>query len=548
MSSLLEKAVEIDVDREIPGPPLILDNLDEAQFPIRRIPPEIVSTIFYHAFRDSPWDFSSWSINLYFANILLLTIRRGPVFASVQSESGEDADSKQGQIQTLSVGDQPTTAGKTKKARRAGTRNHVLVRIKTVTIASILLMSSNQKCNALQSVMGLFCHSTNAPELLIETLAHSGLSISTIEHECGVVTKALTVGKSPAQRKPLYHDAVLTERPLPLLKEGEILVRIGAAAFNHRDVWIRKGQYPRIAFGAVFGADGAGTVVAAHESNDALLNRRVFLTPSRGWEKHPEAPESNFGILGGVSYPPLGTFSEYVVVERDQVILTPEHLDDVQIAAWPLGGVTAWRAAVVNGLVRAGQTVLVTGIGGGVALIALQICIARGATVYVTSGNPEKIRKAVALGAKGGVNYKDKDWPDQLGILLSREKNGSRELDLIIDSGGGEIMAQTGKILKQGGRVVCYGMTANPKVSFTMREVLKNQRLIGSTMGSHQDLIDATNFMAEHRIVPVISHVCAGLESAEEGFEIMKRGDQFGKIVIRMRPEGSRRDSPEAKL
>ncbi|KAG6864650.1 hypothetical protein C0991_008067 [Blastosporella zonata] len=72
-----------------------------------------------------------------------------------------------------------------------------------------------------------------------------------------------------------------------------------------------------------------------------------------------------------------------------------------------------------------------------------------------------------------------------------------------------------------------------------MREVLKNQRLIGSTMGSHQDLIDATNFLAEHRIVPVISHVLNGLEAAEQGFEIMKRGDQFGKIVVKISPTSS---------
>ncbi|KAF5378269.1 hypothetical protein D9615_008738 [Tricholomella constricta] len=367
------------------------------------------------------------------------------------------------------------------------------------------------------------------------------------------LTKALTVKKSPLQRSPLYHDALVEEKAIPALKKGEVLVRIGAAAFNHRDVWIRKGQYPRIGFGSVFGADGAGTsfcrtVVAAHESNDPLLKKRVFLTPSRGWENHPDAPESNFGILGGVSFPNLGTFAEYVVVEREQVIISPEHLNDVEMSAWPLGGVTAWRAAVVNGLVSAGHNVLITGIGGGVALLALQICLAKGASVYVTSGNPDKIQKAVALGAKGGVNYKDKDWPSQIATLLAKDKNGGGELDVVIDSGGGEIMGQTSKILKQGGRVVCYGMTANPKISFTMREVLKNQRLIGSTMGSHQDLIDATNFLAEHRIVPIISHVFEGLHSAEHGFEVMKRGDQFGKIVVRISPDPDGSPNPKAKL
>lgn len=131
----------------------------------------------------------------------------------------------------------------------------------------------------------------------------------------------------------------------------------------------------------------------------------------------------SFGILGGGDLPPLGTFAEHVVVERNQVILTPEHLDDVQISAWPLGGVTAWRyalslvafecglmvsrAAIVYGRVESGHNVLITGIGGGVALLAMQICIAKGATVYVTSGNADKIRKAVELGAAGGANYKD---------------------------------------------------------------------------------------------------------------------------------------------
>ncbi|KAG5644403.1 hypothetical protein DXG03_008570 [Asterophora parasitica] len=351
--------------------------------------------------------------------------------------------------------------------------------------------------------------------------------------------KALTVKKSPSQRDSLYHDAILENKPVPTLKKGEVLVRIGAAAFNHRDVWIRQGQYPRVAFGGVFGSDGAGTVVAAYDTNDPLLNTRVFLTPSRGWETHPDAPESKFGILGGVVFPTLGTFAEYVAVERDQVIPSPQHLDDIHASAWPLGGVTAWRAAIVNGLVSAGHNVLITGIGGGVALIALQLCIAKGASVYVTSGSREKILKAVSLGAKGGVNYKDKDWPAQLAALLAKDKNGSGELDAVIDSGGGEIAVQTGKILKEGGRVVCYGMTANPKISFTMREVLKNQRLIGSTMGSHQDLIDATDFLAEHRIVPVVSHVFDGLESAEQGFEVMKRGDQFGKIVLKIRADDS---------
>lgn len=357
-------------------------------------------------------------------------------------------------------------------------------------------------------------------------------------------TRALVVQKDAQERKPVYHDTEVVERPIHSLKQGEILVKIGAAAFNHRDLWIRKGQYPGITFGNTLGADGAGTVVASADAADPLLHKRVFLVPIRGWESDPDAPESGAGvsIMGGTKHLAIGAFSEYVAVERDQVILSPDHLDDVQISAWPVGGVTAWRAAMVNARVDKGHNVLITGAGGGVALIALQLCLAKGANVYVTSGSEEKIARAIGLGAKGGVNYKNASWPKELGKLLQRD--GQSSLNAVIDSGGGDIARQTGGLLRAGGRVVCYGMTAAPQIAVSMREVLKNQQLIGSTMGSHKDLIEATRFLAEHRIVPIVSHVLDGLQSAEQGFELMKRGEQFGKIVIKVEAK----PAPSAKL
>ncbi|KAH9833073.1 uncharacterized protein C8Q71DRAFT_252086 [Rhodofomes roseus] len=351
-------------------------------------------------------------------------------------------------------------------------------------------------------------------------------------------TKAITLRESPAGREPRYHDAALEQRAIPSLQKGQVLVKIGAAGFNHREVWIRKGLYPGLAFGAVFGADGAGTVVAAADTDDPLLNKRVFLVPMRGWKSHPDAPESpKFVILGGGKVVPLGTFAEYVAVDRDQVVLTPDHLNDVQAAAWPLGGLTAWRASVVNAHVEKGDNVLITGIGGGVALLAMQICLARGANVYVSSGSEDKISQAVSLGAKAGVNYKSDEWPTQLEKQLQQNSPEMPILSAVIDSGGGNIMSNVSKILKPGGCVVIYGMTGSPAVTFTMREVLKNQRVIGSTMGSHKDLVDATAFLAEHRLVPIVSHVLDGLENAEQGFELISKGKQFGKVVIRIKHE-----------
>jgi len=120
---------------------------------------------------------------------------------------------------------------------------------------------------------------------------------------------------------------------------------------------------------------------------------------------------------------------------------------------------------------------------------------------------------------------------------------GESLLDSVIDSAGGTIAQQVGRVLRQGGRIVIYGMTVARQAPFTMREVLRNQQLIGSTMGSKADLQAATDFIAQHRIAPVVSRVLDGLENAEEGFELLARGEHFGKIVIRM--DGS---STNAKL
>lgn len=113
---------------------------------------------------------------------------------------------------------------------------------------------------------------------------------------------------------------------------------------------------------------------------------------------------------------------------------------------------------MVNAGVKQGDNILITGIGGGVALTALQISVALGANVYVSSGSEEKIQKAVALGAKGGVNYKQGDWASTLEGFLAKDGGKEARLSAVIDSAGGEIMSQVGKILKHGGKVVVYGM------------------------------------------------------------------------------------------
>ncbi|KAF9975570.1 hypothetical protein BGZ73_000783 [Actinomortierella ambigua] len=339
--------------------------------------------------------------------------------------------------------------------------------------------------------------------------------------------KAIVLEKKDST--PLYHDARLSEVPTPFpTKDGQALVKIDAVAFNHREVWIRKGQYPGIKFGAILGADGVGTVVdvKAGVRKDLAKGDRVLLMPSVGWNADPRGPEdASYSILGGGREP--GVFAEYALAHEDDLVKAPGHLSDTEAASLPLAGLTAWRAVFTKGQVCSGQNVLITGIGGGVALFALAFSVAVGANVFVTSSDDSKIIKAVSLGAKGGVNYKDETWGKKILSVT-----GGELLDVVIDGAGGAGMRHYTSALRPGGVIVSYGMTTGPKVDFTMSAVLKNIEIRGSTMGSREEFRNMVSFVDKHKIKPVVSQVWQGLEFSEEAFETMRSGKQFGKLVL----------------
>lgn len=173
-----------------------------------------------------------------------------------------------------------------------------------------------------------------------------------------------------------------------------------------------------------------------------------MLNPGLGWKDSVEGPEDPAGyqILGGTKTNPSGTLAEFIVADAGEVEEAPGHLSDAEAAAFPLAGLTAWRALFVkSGNAVAGRNVLVTGIGGGVALFALQFAVAAGCSVYVTSGSEEKIERARRLGAKGGVNYKEAGWDKKLKGMLPKERPF---LDAIVDGAGGEVVKMGSKLLK----------------------------------------------------------------------------------------------------
>jgi NADPH:quinone reductase-like Zn-dependent oxidoreductase len=319
----------------------------------------------------------------------------------------------------------------------------------------------------------------------------------------------------------------------------EILVKISAAALNHRDLFIRQHLYPGISWTAPLLADGYGIVQEigpdCSAATKALLNKPVIMTPSRGWESDPDGPEElmKFSTIGAARLYPEGMAQEYLVVSENEVEPAPAHLSPTEGAALPLVGVTGWRALVTkSGNAKPGRNILITGIGGGVAIQTLQFAVAIGCNVYVTSGDRAKIERAKTMGAAGGVVYKDADWEKQLQAMLPDSRP---YLDAIIDGAGGDIVAKAVRLLKVGGVISSYGMTVGPKMDWLMQAVLKHVELRGTTMGSRKEFAEMVEFVRQHKIKPVVSRSVKGLtdlDAINGLFDEMKQGKQFGKLVI----------------
>ena len=367
----------------------------------------------------------------------------------------------------------------------------------------------------------------------------------------------------PGKPGKVYYPLSTRTLPKPSPKGRELVVKITAASLNHRDLFSRQQLYPGVTFDVPLGSDGVGfvTSVGPDVTPQKWIGKRVILSPLIGWKDSPEAPEDPKGprIMGGTKAYNNGTLQEYVTIDEDEVEEAPGHLSDAEAAALPLTALTGWRALVTKGGEKntgKGSNVLVTGIGGGVALIVLRIAVARGANVYVTSSSEEKIKKAVELGARGGVSYKEAGWEKKLLALLPADK---KFFDTIIDGAGGDSIEKSAKLLKvghlyisscnyvtddlltnfklQGGGVLSvYGMTVSPKMTYSMTAVLKNIDVRGSTMGSRKEFKDAVNFVNAHKIRPVVSRTVRSslddIAALDSLFEDMKQGSQFGKLVF----------------
>ncbi len=311
------------------------------------------------------------------------------------------------------------------------------------------------------------------------------------------------------------------EMPVPVA--GEVLVQVKAAAFNHRDLWIQKGQYAGLRYPIILGSDGAGIVKEVAEGVDpSWIGKEVIINPGMNWGSDPNFHARDFKILG---LPDNGTFAEFVKVPATALYHKPEYLSWAQAAAIPLAGLTGYRALFTRGQVKADDKVLVTGIGGGVALIILQMAVAVGAEVYVTSGSNEKIDKAIHLGAKLGVNYQLIGWHK----LFQSAVEG---FDIIIDSAAGDGFKNFVDLAKPGGRIIFYGGTQGPISSLNPQKIFwKHLGIMGTTMGTPQEFESMLALFHQHRIIPAVDAIFQ-MDEAEQAIRKMESASQFGKIVL----------------
>lgn len=318
---------------------------------------------------------------------------------------------------------------------------------------------------------------------------------------------------------------VIQEVEIPSLNEGEALVKIKAASFNRRDYWIQKGQYAGLKYPIVLGSDGAGIVEkVASGSDQSWVGKEVVINPSNDWGANEAFQSKQFSILG---LPQDGTFAEYVKVKVENLYAKPKHLSFEEAAAFPLAGLTAYRALFAKGNLSEGEKVLIVGAGGGVSSFALLMAKLTGAEVYVTSGDFTKIDEAKRLGAIGGVNYKEENWADQL-----KEMAGG--FDVIIDSALGDGFAKHLDLCNPGGRIVIYGGTAGDIPALNARKIFwKQLSILGTTMGSPQDFNNLMNFINYHELKPVIDSVHS-FRDAEQAIRMMDSSTQFGKIILKM--------------
>lgn len=330
----------------------------------------------------------------------------------------------------------------------------------------------------------------------------------------------------------LEHLAV-AELPLPLPPgPGEAMVRMHSAALNRLDLFVANGlpgvtlQFPHI-----MGSDGAGTVESVGAGVAVLRpGDRVMINPGLSCGRClacSDGEESLCGSLRVVGEHRGGTAAEYLVLPADNLALVPERMPWDRAAAFSLATLTAWRMLATRARLAPGETVLIWGIGGGVAMAALQVAVLLGARAIVTSGSAEKLAVARREGAAATINHSSGDVAAEVRALT-----GGLGADVVVDSVGEQSWTTSQRALRRGGRFVICGATTGPIVSLDLRRLFWHQwSILGSTLGNRREYAEIVGLAHQGKLWPVVDR-SVGLGDSVAALERLQRGEQTGKLVI----------------
>ncbi|MDX8044853.1 zinc-binding dehydrogenase [Gracilibacillus sp. S3-1-1] len=307
------------------------------------------------------------------------------------------------------------------------------------------------------------------------------------------------------------------EQPDP--ESNQVIVRLRTAGLNHRDLMIKnrvgnqEGYY-------ILGSDGAGVIEQVGvKAKHFKVGEEVIINPGLNWYHNSEAPPKDFEIVG---VPYNGTFAEYILISEDFIERKPTHLNWQEAGVFALSALTGFRALFTQGQIKKGETLFIPGVGGGVSSFIIQMAKAVGARVITTSRNPDKLKQAEQLGFDRGIGTED-NW--QAALV-------DEQIDLVIESIGGSTFNRSLEVLKKGGRIVTFGSSTNDEMTFNLRSFFYGQyKMIGSTMGSKEELQQLIAFSEKHNIKPMLDRGY-NLDEIDQAFTYLASQNQLGKLYV----------------
>lgn len=323
----------------------------------------------------------------------------------------------------------------------------------------------------------------------------------------------------------------LRDLPKPVPRDGDALLRVHAVGLNRVDLYMRdSGAGITHSLPLVQGVEAAGVVAEAPAGSGlkvgqkAILYSNAFCGRCRYCLMGDQPLCVRADIMGEHRH---GSLAEYIAMPANCFFPLPDDADLKAAGALMVGHLTAWRMLFGKRTLQAGETLLVVGIGGGVAVACLQLAKLAGARVLVTSSSDEKLAQAKALGADGGVNYRTEKVAKRV-----LEMTGGEGVDMVIDSVGQASWADSLRSLRRGGRLVTCGATtgSNPGADL-QRMFIRQLEVYGSTGGSIEEFGQLIALFARGGVQPVIDR-CYPLAQVRDAFDRLHAGEQFGKVVV----------------